>query len=87
MSKAKFTPGPWRLSTLTGARWKEVFGGTPEEDVAQAVGTANAHLIAAAPEMYQLLEDVRDHGTYAGSTREADINAALARARGEEVKP
>jgi hypothetical protein len=49
--------------------------------------TPDAHLIAAAPTLYSLLEEIRDAALPEGSLWIEDIDAALAKARGEEVKP
>ena len=46
-----------------------------------------AALIAAAPELLSMLEDIRDEALPPGSLWIEDIDALLAKARGEEVKP
>jgi len=74
--KAKFTPGPWRKykMTMTPEDWASLCSGEYPitivrrgQDVIAAVWAdgdeeeqANAHLIAAAPEMYEALEDGRE---------------------------
>ena len=69
MADTKFTPGPWELRTDRSeyriyARGQNVSGVAarintdwpfPEQ---QAEQRANAHLIAAAPELYEALQDV-----------------------------
>lgn len=55
----KFTPGPWtekHIRTDThGIAWKNIRGGDGYL-FAEVCGEANAHLIAAAPEMYEALK-------------------------------
>ena len=99
MSEIKFTPGPWLIA---GESATFVYALGPEGtnvfwcDV-QAAGRerasrdeliANAHLIAAAPELYEALESARtwvdECGAQAGLQAILDeIDAALAKARGE----
>jgi hypothetical protein len=70
MSESKFTKGPWEVNTLAGRPNSEVFSGDdvlicdcratnvvmePEEI------EANAHLIAAAPDMYEALKRVMEN--------------------------
>lgn len=62
---SKHTPGPW---TVVGARTLKVWGGPSPRDVIcepwhVAVGSrkANAHLIAAAPEMLEALSALVTH--------------------------
>ena len=62
--KEKFTPGKWEVADASnGELWicanrsdviASVYGNSGN------VGNANAHLIAAAPEMYEALSDVQD---------------------------
>ena len=91
MTEAKFTPGPWALiwhgneeypyplsvHTKDGEYWV-VRDGTfaLKED---------AHLIAAAPEMYEALVDAQKRLRGAGMLGSGDdpVNAALAKSRGE----
>ncbi len=52
----KHTPGPWLVFKHSDQKWWEVHFGTDEECVAEIVHEeADAHLIAAAPEMYKAL--------------------------------
>jgi len=89
MSEAKFTPGPWIARIGNGI---EVCG---PDAVAIAeiwvrgnkeLETANAHLIAAAPELFdclqRCLEEMAWIGPKAKKTAE-DSRAALDKARGE----
>ena len=94
-NQAKFTPGPWT------SRGTVVFIGTHgqiEEDGSPAYGgfdivgcprpEANAHLIAAAPELYEALDMLMD-ATGPGDASQIlteereNIMALLAKARGE----
>ena len=89
MSEPKFTKGPWKLfnakgdivSTETGdiiIRWDDSH--TDDQQI------ADARLIAAAPEMYDLLLDiVTDYQCMPNPAVMADkIEAVLKKARGEE---
>ena len=81
------TPGPWSISTdgeatgviyaLRGFEWDDICVITPRCEAA-----ANAHLIAAAPEMLEALEyaivQVPELASVPG------IDAAIRKARGEE---
>jgi len=88
MSETKFTPGPWVISNsgsaymegtiiLTSDGYREIAGVWQDED---------AHLIAAAPELFDCLQRCLDEmvwiGPKAKKTAE-DSHAALAKARGE----
>lgn len=89
MSEAKFTKGPW---TADGYKvFAPVFDMPAEFEVANAMynhqeGLANVNLIAAAPEMYQMLEDISEMNSYelAGFFECSDsIEKLLAKAKGE----
>jgi len=69
MSEAKFTPGPWYSfdnKSLNGTYWigpssffsiAEVRNGAEDEEYGgDKAELANAHLIAAAPDLYEALE-------------------------------
>jgi len=99
MSETKFTPGPWEwdgnvwdYNPVFEAPWLE--GGDGRIILKGAItcsSEANAHLIAAAPELYETLEaiiarwdtplwkDIEPTGVFIGKGR-----AALAKARGEK---
>ena len=98
MSEPGFTKGPWVARwdiRGTATRWFiGLPGHGPSDDLAQiyrppqsADGTAeaNAHLIAAAPDLYEALKVVmREYGYLMGSDAEAkDARAALRKARGQ----
>ena len=81
MSERKWTPGPWAVKDARGIR------GANGECVAStycAAPTEDAHLIAAAPDLYEALERmVTMCGNFGivGSTVDA-ADAALTKARG-----
>jgi len=105
MSKTKFTPGPWKAirDPLHYGSLSTVYAGSTEEKagigaqmLVQVGGwsnpteqEANAHLIAAAPDMYMVLEEVFDEvenymeRTGRSVTWGEKAKAALAKARGE----
>lgn len=73
-----WTPGPW----TTGQRM--IVGGDSSIVVSVAPNPANARLIAAAPEMAELLGDAFDALTTPGYDGPIDeIHALLARIRGD----
>jgi len=88
MSEPKFTPGPWRAGKSIyqsqarvvaekGGRVADVFA--YEEDQAHA----NAALIAAAPEMYELLQKMYYFDELL-TCRIPDVGEVLEKARGEK---
>jgi len=90
----KFTPGPWTVGAALNGNWIEF--GADEKAVARTFHThvgaqaedANAHLIAAAPDLYEALAECRalldgEGGMPVGVRERAD--AALAKARGEQA--
>ena len=93
MTERKWTPGPWEASDKGFHPYPYVCG--PEDDyehgkdrpvVAYLVGMNtphNAHLIAAAPDLYEALEDAMYELQGYGYRDDARILAALSKARGE----
>ena len=88
--KPKFTPGPWRF-TPPGPADSKGYGvcalwGEP----GSVEQIANNYLISAAPDMYKLLEEVKNHISWQESDNVCksglveDIDKLLAKARGEE---
>ena len=85
MSKTKFTPGPWLFSSYKSGTSVIVIDGKefgvatvnyPNRD-------ANAHLIAAAPDLYEALDNLEnDDGSIPDHAWKL-VQAALAKARGE----
>lgn len=101
MTETKFTPGPWEAgradvaSIVDGVDSKWIYAGGDYCAIASGRVTgswetvmANAHLIAAAPELYHKLAAVRkwmdedDLGPWEAVFC-AEIDALLAKARGE----
>lgn len=77
------TPGPWAVYQLNGNRWVQSDQGTA---VARVItdSKADAHLIAAAPEMLSALKIwIRERPSTAGKTLEM-IDQAIARAEGKQ---
>ena len=97
-NEGKHTPGPWNLQLGTAGDWR-VDRSTSEWNICGRLSTvehmeresfANAHLIAAAPDLLEALEDARAQleayeeelsGEHFNDTR---INAAIAKAKGED---
>lgn len=90
MSELKHTPGPW----IWGDEHRGLYGSGPNNEVLNyahyegmwvgfgEVGTANAHLIAAAPDLLEALKyagELLEHGGFDMSI----IDAAIAKAKGE----
>ncbi|UYE90954.1 hypothetical protein [Vibrio phage vB_VaS_L1] len=93
MSEAKFTKGEW-FSALDGCVYAPVMGDCKKistintmDIIASNEERANAHLIAAAPEMYEMLGKVlTEYKEMLGMSQEVkEIEQLLAKARGEHV--
>jgi hypothetical protein len=96
---AKHTPGPWVVRGADTYRWQIEHGDVKTATVVARVTTppkggtdasdANAHLIAAAPDMLEALEDAVEAATWdrdveiPSSLRDQMI-AAIKKARGEK---
>ena len=66
MNNTKHTPGPWVLQPIRDGEkvirysiWKEPTE-SPEDVVGSAYSLPNAHLIAAAPAMYEALREAQE---------------------------
>jgi len=82
MAKAKLTSGMWRIDPQ---KWSRVIDrcGQPVASVeADADSNANASLIAAAPDMFELLETLENDASIPQVERE-EIQLVLRRARGD----
>lgn len=82
MAKTKLTSGMWRIDPQ---KWSRVIdrSGQPVASVeADADSNANASLIAAAPDMFELLETLESDGSIPESVQE-EIQLVLRRARGD----
>lgn len=64
MNETKHTPGPWKIYTSPSAQWvgKDITGEIvcekPDQQYDRANWQANAHLIAAAPDMLEALKAI-----------------------------
>lgn len=110
MNETRFTPGPWSAvndgtatEPMMSVKAARIAGRPPRHEVAlvatgdspQEMETANAHLIAAAPTLYEALSAIIDACDRAGKDDDLSIvdtftdamedaaRAALAKARGE----
>ena len=88
---AGHTPGPWRFMTDTTGEYLAVFatpqGGTKVICPVKIADEANAHLIAAAPELLDALRALvqvyeKVGGPLAVDPKVADARAAIAKAEG-----
>lgn len=101
MSEQRWTPGPWQVKfdedwmdtmiiapggAATAKAW-DLWEDSEDGKVTQMPTDANAHLIAAAPELYEALRITKVHLEASGFDAKgkvvAQANAALAKARGE----
>lgn len=92
MPKTMHTPGPWKLSydidkrlAIAGGENKTAWVARVDRQVEPTEADANAHLIAAAPDLYEALDLFVDwmdeeEGAHALCDK---ARAALAKARGE----
>lgn len=88
MSESKFTKGEWVACVDEDSCWVDsVEGGLLADithaDVSNSESDANAHLIAAAPSMYEVLEDVLEILPNSQYRARKGIESLLAKARGE----
>jgi len=96
----KYTPGPWNIQGGKGKHgdlfvWKagEYFGGhaiaTVHEEVEERA-KANAHLISAAPELLEALQEIVTHATKYGAAPLSALlmfdraRSAIAKAKGKD---
>lgn len=96
MSATKFTPGPWvkrgkgTIETGNGGDIASVLDGRFSETVDRETQEANAHLIAAAPDLYAVVSMLEGwlNGSHNDEYGLQDIGeateAALSKARGEQ---
>jgi hypothetical protein len=76
--ETKFTPGPWKAVFDDRKIYIEGIGVPTDKNE-----KANAHLIAAAPELYEALEALLSYKTDAPLYFQENGRAALKKARGE----
>lgn len=88
-NEAKFTPGPWTASNVAGTESRPIVifgnGAMPTAPIAEQ--RANARLIAAAPEGYELAKYIRHLGDDGHSINEKlyeMARALIAKAEGRE---
>ncbi len=84
MSETKFTPGPWRQQEFESKHescYLIVNCDDATDLLANCQTEANAHLIAAAPELYEFIMD--EMPDFRLSVREEAVKL-LAKARGEQ---
>lgn len=91
MSDAKYTKGPWIAYTDVKEPVVNSLGANYEPQIAllseiEGESEANAHLIAAAPEMYQFIENVFNSAIHpeAFECLQKQAEKILIKARGEE---
>lgn len=104
MNEAKFTPAPWELKPDYGIYTRDKDGDAlliaqVYDNAGEDVAEANAHLIDAAPDMYEMLEEIasriqlRCHSSCEADCStclsnkdviEANIKKLLKKARGEK---
>ena len=102
MSKPKFTPGPWAIVRYTNydgfsvqsktapefgciaERWESVKGVSDAER--NEARLSNARLIAAAPELYEFVQNLRKklHDNTLEATSKIDIRALLKKIEGAQ---
>lgn len=87
VTKSKWTPGPWVVMDYTDdeefPRWCVVPSSCVGTIAHVQKSEANANLIAAAPDLYEVLEAMVD-GEIGNAKFNAMRHAALAKARGEK---
>jgi len=88
--KHAFTPGPWYLSSIDGVEDSLMVGGGGDgsDIVADIRDEANARLIAAAPAMYEVLQELAESmelaKNYGYEKEHAMIQEVLAKVEGSE---
>lgn len=87
MSEARFTKAPWKVKKSPFLNDYIVTSCGDGSKITHAGEEANAHLIAAAPEMYELLSVMELHASTGSLAKIYDfldeISATLKKARGE----
>lgn len=87
MMETKFTKGPWITVEVDGRF--QVSGaeqGDPwtYREIIGVANAANAHLIASAPDMYTMLENLYDRSVMLPNSFRESIAETLMKARGEK---
>lgn len=82
---SNFTKGEWKYEKGDGNYW--TIQSVQAEQIGDCINEANARLIAAAPEMYEILKRIDTaQDNYEVAAAESEISALLARIDGEEAK-
>lgn len=71
MKTPKHTPGPWKIETYHDCTFRIIRDLEPGEEPAHRL-THDARLIAAAPEMFEILEFLIDHNIQRESREYSD---------------
>jgi len=82
MARAKVTSGMWRVDPQTWSRVIDRCGQPVASVKGEADANANANLIAAAPDMFELLESLEENLAVPEDVVE-EIRLVLRRARGD----
>jgi hypothetical protein len=82
MAKTKVTSGMWRIDPQKWSRVIDLFGQPVASVEAEADANGSASLIAAAPDMFELLESLEKDGSISEDVVE-EIQLVLRRARGD----
>lgn len=82
MAKTKVTSGMWRIDPQKWSRVIDRYGQPVASADGEAEGHTNANLIAAAPDMFELLESLETNPALSGDDVE-EIQLVLRRARGD----
>jgi|SRR5579862_183456 len=82
MAKIKLTSGMWRIDPQKWSRVVDRCGQPVASVEGDADSTSNASLIAAAPDMFEVLETLEHDATISEDVRE-EIQLVLRRARGD----
>ena len=93
MSEPRFTKGEWEVTIYESETKIDLWSGDDRiyhkdiniaDNEWRAEQVANAHLIAAAPEMYEMLENIHEILDDEFDGVKFDIRELLAKARGEK---
>ena len=86
--KRAFTLGPWQLSCIDGVEDSLMVGGGDDgSDIVADIrdrDEANARLIAAAPEMYEVLREIEMLMPHSKAVKHSGLREVLAKVEGGE---
>lgn len=90
-AKQVYTKGPWRVGdaghAVFGPKDSGLYPNAPATVVQKLANKANAHLIAAAPEMLETLvllrAEIEAQGSYGDQENLSLLSKVIAKARGE----